>query len=66
MILKLECLLYQNIYILFHLFNISTAISTQTNPKSVLGEKNYHIKEIFRITKYHTRTIGKFFEFFYF
>ena len=46
MILKLELLVYQNIYFLFNLFLYSyIAISTQTNPKSVLGEKKLAISE---------------------
>ena len=43
-ILKQECLFYQNIYIyiLFHLFYIRRAILTQTNPKKGLIEKKAH------------------------
>ena len=40
-ILKLECLFFQNIYVLFFIFYIHRAISTQTNPKSDLGEKKF-------------------------
>jgi len=42
-IIKLECLFYQNMYILFNLFYIRRPISTQTNPKSGLGEKKLAI-----------------------
>jgi hypothetical protein len=39
-ILKLECLFYQYIYIFYLIFfYICRAITTQTNPNSVLGEK---------------------------
>ena len=38
-VLKLECLFYQNIYVLFHLIYIRRAILTQTNPKKGLIEK---------------------------
>ncbi len=39
-ILKLECLFYQNIYIFYFILSYTRrAILTQTNPKSVLVEK---------------------------
>jgi hypothetical protein len=47
-ILKLECLFYQSIYILYLiLFYIRRAISTQTNPKKGLIEKKPTIFECF-------------------
>ena len=41
-ILKLECLVYKNIYISSYLYT-RRAISTQTNPKIVLEEKKLAI-----------------------
>jgi hypothetical protein len=42
-ILKLECLVYKNIYIISSYLYTRRAISTQTNPKIVLEEKKLAI-----------------------
>jgi hypothetical protein len=44
-IIKLEGLFYQNIYILFDRCYVCRTISTQTNQKSVQGEKKTYHKE---------------------